>query len=372
MDFLELVIASERLAQWVDTLHLSTQPRSCRSALLEMAEAVASKPSYAEEARRAKAPAIVTGLMRMFAEDEEATNAISSILSSCAGVLAASAKVQEYQLEGHIIRIHEGLLGDGVGTRVWAVATTLCRELAAYPGIVREQEVLEIGSGCGLTGIFAAKMGAKRVTLTDFLPKVLENLSTCMHANASRVDMPADAVVDEDFDPEDEFDSQFEVDNMRVRLLDWAEGTVYQDKSVSRDTILGEQAFDDDCGEEGEFEMPPELETGKSFPVIIGTDIIYEPLHAELVANVVSRRLAPGGRCILCCGVRIQNVFDTFFARIAGLGLRMWKEPVSPAPRHGEVMGRECEYEGGFLLLAIDWQEHPAQWHRSDIFSSLE
>ena len=52
--------------------------------------------------------------------------------------------------------------------------------------------------------------------------------------------------------------------------------------------------------------MPPELEHTEVFPIIIGTDVIYEPLHAELVANVVSRRLAPGGRCILCCGVRIQ------------------------------------------------------------------
>lgn len=40
--------------------------------------------------------------------------------------------------------------------------------------------------------------------------------------------------------------------------------------------------------------------------MIIGTDVIYEPLHAELVANVVARRLQPGGVCLLCCGVRIQ------------------------------------------------------------------
>ncbi len=52
--------------------------------------------------------------------------------------------------------------------------------------------------------------------------------------------------------------------------------------------------------------VPPTLDPEEKFPVIIGTDVIYEPLHAELVANVVSRRLAPGGRCILCCGVRIQ------------------------------------------------------------------
>ena len=47
------------------------------------------------------------------------------------------------------------------------------------------------------------------MTLTDFLPKVLENLITCMHANASSGGA-AEAIAP-DFDPEDEFNSQFEV-----------------------------------------------------------------------------------------------------------------------------------------------------------------
>ena len=73
------------------------------------------------------------------------------------------------------------------------------------------------------------------------------------------------------------------------------------------------------------------------------------------------------------CGVapsRMQNVFNTFFARLAEKGLQLWKEAVHPAPRHGEVMGRECEYEGGFLLMCIDWQNQPAEWHRSDVVPS--
>lgn len=37
------------------------------------------------------------------------------------------------------------------------------RELAAHPEIVRDQEVLEIGSGCGACGILAAKLGARQV-----------------------------------------------------------------------------------------------------------------------------------------------------------------------------------------------------------------
>eukprot|EP00873_Tetraselmis_striata_P016356 jgi/Tetstr1/436620/TSEL_025416.t1 len=361
MDFLELVIASERVAAWIDVMHLGTDKVRCRKALMELAEATDSSAPYAEEARQAGAPNVLSPLLKMFLDDDEALSAISRTISACAGVLAATAKEREFCVEGHAIRIHEGLLGDGVGTRVWAVATTLCRELAAYPDIVAGKEVLEIGSGCGLTGIFAAKLGAQRVTLTDFLPKVVDNLLECMHANGSLPAGPSG----EDFDPEDEADGAFEADNMRVRMLDWAEGTSYADASTARDSYLGEQAVQED----DLLEMPPELPAEERFPVIIGTDVIYEPLHAELVANVVARRLQPGGVCLLCCGVRIQSVFDQFFRDVAAKGLRLWKEAVTPQPRHGEVMGREAEYEGGFLLMFLDWQSAPGAWHRSDAFA---
>ncbi len=38
-----------------------------------------------------------------------------------------------------------------------------CREIVAFPQLVRGHSVLEIGAGCGLNGIIAAKMGAAEV-----------------------------------------------------------------------------------------------------------------------------------------------------------------------------------------------------------------
>lgn len=33
----------------------------------------------------------------------------------------------------------------------------------------------------------------------------------------------------------------------------------------------------------------------------------------------------------------------------------------------GGVMGRQCDYEGGFLLMAIDREDAPyTEWHRED------
>ena len=37
------------------------------------------------------------------------------------------------------------------------------RHLTAHPQLVRRRRVLELGSGCGLCGILAAKMGAAEV-----------------------------------------------------------------------------------------------------------------------------------------------------------------------------------------------------------------
>jgi hypothetical protein len=73
---------------------------------------------------------------------------------------------------------------------------------------------------------------------------------------------------------------------------------------------------------------------------------------------------------LLLAVVALQAVFDGFFRQVKDKGLRLWREPVQPRPRNGEVMGRDGEYEGGFLLMCIDWEAAPAAWHRTDLFST--
>ena len=64
----------------------------------------------------------------------------------------------------------------GLGWKVWGTALMLADQLAAAPALVEGRRVLEIGSGCGLCGLLAAKLGACSVTLTDCVPSVLSNL----------------------------------------------------------------------------------------------------------------------------------------------------------------------------------------------------
>ena len=55
-------------------------------------------------------------------------------------------------------------LNDGcTRVQVWASAHILAEHIATCPELVRGRRVLELGSGCGLTGILAAKLGAAQV-----------------------------------------------------------------------------------------------------------------------------------------------------------------------------------------------------------------
>ncbi|KAL7515462.1 hypothetical protein ACHAWX_000815 [Stephanocyclus meneghinianus] len=73
---------------------------------------------------------------------------------------------------------HVGYDG-GTGLNVWDGAVLLARYMEKRPQIVMNKRVLELGAGCGLVGIAAAKLGAKDVVMTDLqyaLPLMRENV----------------------------------------------------------------------------------------------------------------------------------------------------------------------------------------------------
>jgi hypothetical protein len=97
---------------------------------------------------------------------------------------------------------------------------------------------------------------------------------------------------------------------------------------------------------------------------------MYEKAHARLVAAAIKHRLAEGGRALLCCAVRDQAVFDAFRDTCCRWGLRYRNLRVQPQSDEdlGGIAGRERDYEGGYLLMAIDHAASPAQdWHRDDL-----
>ena len=54
-----------------------------------------------------------------------------------------------------------------VGGTVWPAAATLCTWMRAHAEDVKGASVLELGSGTGACGLYAAALGASRVVLTD-------------------------------------------------------------------------------------------------------------------------------------------------------------------------------------------------------------
>lgn len=61
---------------------------------------------------------------------------------------------------------------------MWPSAVALSRWLVSHPEQVRNKQILELGAGCGLTGLVAAQLVSQEggfVTLTDFNPVVVKN-----------------------------------------------------------------------------------------------------------------------------------------------------------------------------------------------------
>lgn len=80
--------------------------------------------------------------------------------------------------------------GAELGGAIWPAAALMCRWLASERENIAGARVIELGSGTGACGLYAAALGAKHVTLTDgggpALLRLLEaNIETNQHLFAS-------------------------------------------------------------------------------------------------------------------------------------------------------------------------------------------
>eukprot|EP00931_Biecheleriopsis_adriatica_P031981 TRINITY_DN18706_c0_g1_i1.p1 TRINITY_DN18706_c0_g1~~TRINITY_DN18706_c0_g1_i1.p1 ORF type:complete len:276 (-),score=53.85 TRINITY_DN18706_c0_g1_i1:131-937(-) len=70
------------------------------------------------------------------------------------------------------------------GSTVWDAALLLSMHLESQSSLVEKQRVLELGSGTGVAGLIARRLGASEVVLTD-LPSMLPLLETNIKLNFS-------------------------------------------------------------------------------------------------------------------------------------------------------------------------------------------
>ncbi|KAL4425856.1 hypothetical protein ABPG75_009872 [Micractinium tetrahymenae] len=162
---------------------------------------------------------------------------------------------------------------------------------------------------------------------------------------------------------------------MRVRYYDWQD-SFSQLESEERAALLGAPgvprtaavapgaSIDTASNDSG----APGLGAEERFDVVIGTDIMYEWQMVLLVPSVIKHRLRPGGRALLCCAVREQVMFDAAVGALAALGLRAGLMQVQPAA--ADILDIKQEYEGGYVLVAVEKEDKRAQnWHRDDLFA---
>lgn len=158
------------------------------------------------------------------------------------------------------------------GFVMWPAAVMLAHHLSTNPRILRgddhpDGDVMELGAGCGLTGLVAATLlqndsgNDDKVIFTDYNPEVLENLRRNIILN------------------------KFDVDH-EVFGLDWF------DQQPSDD---GEEAVEKD----GNTWVDMEGTKRGQCRLILGADLIVCSNDAELVATTIDSALMEGGQAFI-------------------------------------------------------------------------
>ena len=137
--------------------------------------------------------------------------------------------------DGPPLRLSLGGYQDcGTGGQLWDASVVLALFLRAHADLVRDQMVVELGAGCGLPGIDVARRAvARSVTLTDVPPAMLALAKSNAQQNGA---------------------------DLNVARFDWSEHATSCNFA---------------CG------------------VLLGADVCYSPLHADLLARVVRDTEAP-------------------------------------------------------------------------------
>lgn len=176
--------------------------------------------------------------------------------------------------------------GAGLGWKTWNAAIILVEYLGTQLSAFHDKDVLELGCGTGLSGIFCARFGARSVLMTDYNQTVLETVSENAKSN--------------------------HLTNVAIQRLDWHELLEDRMDETSSTQKIGReegikggsgdiQLENDKNGEEAHVtrnednELSSRQEFG-SFETIIGSDIVYNPEHAEIVPKVLNRLLAHNDR----------------------------------------------------------------------------
>jgi protein-lysine N-methyltransferase EEF2KMT len=355
-DWYAALVAGEHVGEWLETCENPERSAGRRErAGRSLAAKVASDRVYADEATEAGAAArLEAALASLSLAAPDATSpdararqthaslrdALEAARAACAEASGVVASVRELAFglsersrsdrgeERNVVRVRvrELALGRGVGAKLWRAASMLSDRLFEDPAFVRGQSVLELGAGVGLCGLLAAKLGARRVALTDFEPALLDSLVLAARDNRA----PGDA-------------------ETRVARCDWREEASPTDDAAADASSDDAAALAAAAARGG---WLPRLGAGETFDRIVGSDLVYERTHAETLPHVLRERLArPNGVAMLFGAVRDRALLDALVDGAETFGLDVDQTKV--AENKNDALDW---YEGGYVALRVRWK----------------
>ena len=120
--------------------------------------------------------------------DEDIVDAAASALTSLSSPSVRRPEDKVFDFNGTKVCVKEMAYSEsGTAYNVWTAAMVLAQWMTRsqkFAACISERtKMLELGSGLGVSGIVAAKLGAN-VTLSDFVPHVLDNLNASIVSNS--------------------------------------------------------------------------------------------------------------------------------------------------------------------------------------------
>ena len=160
----------------------------------------------------------------------------------------------------------------GLGSRVWDASVGLSIWLCRNAHLVEGKEVLELGSGVGLSGICAALAGAAAVTLSD--------------TQVAQAETEAETEAETPSEAGGELEPELGGEALLANLVRNAEFNGVAATAVELDWS--------DC-------LAETFEPHATFPLVLGADLMYDEQCILPLAAAVVKHTAPGGAAYLMC-----------------------------------------------------------------------
>ena len=204
---------------------------------------------------------------------------------------------------------------DGVlGGTVWPAARALCEYLLKNRDVLAGTSCVELGAGTGAVGLYAAALGAAKVTLTDHRPP-LAATTDLIHASDGDLDLPSGS---------------------SDRLLELLRANVARNAAPDRASVMELDWASAAHAEAVRVEAQPTL--------LLGADLTYTtPMHAAL-AETIARLLGDGGVCYLAHQERVVTVrgvdaqLEGFEAAASDAGLSIAERSVARSARRTLIL----------------------------------